>query len=304
MAVTRRTGLRATRLGVLGVLGPVAGRSFANTIPKLLPVPATTFSFWRLWLGAFFMVVVLGVTRRRPTRADVVASIAGGVLFGLNLVFFFEAIKDTSIADVLVIGALQPALVLLVAGRMFGEHVNRRELGWIGVSLVGVVVFVLGSSGSPTWSLRGDLLAVASLLVWTAYFVVSKQVRRQVLAVEYMSTVTVVAAVVVTPVALASGHSLGGLRLHDWLFLLLFLAAAQVGHVTLAWAHEHIDVTLSSMLILAQPVLSAVAALVVLGETIRPLEIVGGIVAIGSLAAVVRRATIEGDEVPLEPVPE
>ena len=304
MSTTRRSGLRATRLGVLGVLGPVAGWSFANTIPKLLPVPATTFSFWRLWLGAALMLAVLGVTGRRLSRADVVASIPGGVLFGLNLVFFFEAIKDTSIADVLVIGALQPALVLLVAGRLFGERVNRAELGWIAVSLAGVVVFVVGSSETPAWSLRGDLLAVASLLMWTAYFVVSKQVRRRVLAVEYMATVTIVAAVVVTPVALASGHSLGGLRLHDWLLLLLFLGAAQLGHVTLAWAHQHIDVTLSSMLILAQPVLSAVAALVVLGEPIRPLEIVGGLVAIASMAAVVRKATIEGGEVPPEPVPE
>ena len=53
---------------------------------------------------------------------------------------------------------------------MFGEHVHGNELAWIGVSLVGVVVFVVGSSGTPAWSLRGDLLAVASLLVWTAYF--------------------------------------------------------------------------------------------------------------------------------------
>jgi drug/metabolite transporter (DMT)-like permease len=304
MAVIRRPGLRATRLGVLGVLGPVAGWSFANTIPKLLPVPATTFSFWRLWLGAGLMVVTLALTGRRLRRADVLASIPGGVLFGLNLVLFFSAIKDTSIADVLVIGALQPALVLLVAGRMFGEHVVRTELVWIAASLVGVVVFVVGSSGTPAWSLRGDLLALASLLVWTSYFVVSKRVRQRVLAVEYMTTVTIVAAAVVTPVALASGHSLGGLRLHDWLYLLLFLAAAQADHVTLAWAHEHVDVTLSSMLILAQPVLTVVAGLVVLGEPVRALEVVGGVVAIGSLVAVVRRATEHGEEVPPEPVPE
>ena len=170
--------------------------------------------------------------------------------------------------------------------------------------MLGVVVFVLGSSTTPAWSLRGDLLAVASLLVWTAYFVMSKQVRRRVLAVEYMSTVTVVAAVVVTPVALLSGHSLGGLSRYDWAMLLLFLAAAQVGHVVLAWAHEHVDVTLSSMLILAQPVLSAIAALVVLGEPITALEVVGGAIAIGAMAVVVRRATAKGQEVPPETAPE
>src|SRR5439155_16145830 len=134
--------------------------------------------------------LVLAVTRRRPSREAVLASIPGGVLFGLNLVFFFSAIKDTTIADVLVIGALQPALVLVVAGPMFGEHPSRRELGWAGVSVIGVFVFILGSSGTPSWSLRGDLLAIASLFVWTAYFLVSKRVRNRVPAIEYMSTVT------------------------------------------------------------------------------------------------------------------
>jgi drug/metabolite transporter (DMT)-like permease len=289
---------------VAGVLVPVAGWSFANTIPKILDLPATTFTFWRLWLGAGLMVAVLAITRRRPSLADIRASVPGGVLFGLNLVLFFSAIKATSIADVLVIGALQPALVLLVAGRMFGEHVDRTELAWIGVSVLGVVVFVLGSSTTPAWSLWGDVLAVGSLIVWTAYFVVSKQVRRRVLAVEYMSTVTVVAAVVVTPLALFSGNALGGLTRYDWAMLLLFLAAAQGGHVLLAWAHAHIDVTLSSMLILAQPVLTAIAGLVVLGEPITGLEIVGGAIAIGAMAAVVRRATMEGQEVPAETAPE
>jgi drug/metabolite transporter (DMT)-like permease len=250
------------------------------------------------------MLLVLGVTGRRPAWADIRASIPGGVLFGLNLVLFFSAIKATSIADVLVIGALQPALVLLVAGRLFGEHVDRAELGWIAVSVLGVVVFVLGSSTTPAWSLRGDLFAVASLLVWTAYFLVSKQVRRRVLAVEYMTTVTVVAAVVVTPVALLSGNSLGGLSRYDWAMILLFLAAAQAGHVMLAWAHEHVDVTLSSMLILAQPVLTAVAAWLILGEPITWTMAMGGGIAIGALVAVVRRATAEGEEVPPEPVPE
>jgi len=119
-----------------------------------------------------------------------------------------------------------------------------------------------------------------------------------------MSTVTLVAAVVITPVALASGQSLGSLRIQDWLWLLLFLVAAQAGHVLLAWAHPHVDVTLSSLLMLAGPVLTAVAGLAVLGEPVRPLEIVGGLVAVACLAAVVRRATEEGEEVsPPEAVP-
>ena len=110
---------RMRSLGCSPCTGAV--RSDADTIPKIIDVPALTFSFWRLWLGAVLMALVLIALRRRPTRADIRASIPGGVLFGLNLVLFFTAIKETSIVDVLVIGALQPALTLLVAGRMFSS---------------------------------------------------------------------------------------------------------------------------------------------------------------------------------------
>jgi len=241
------------------------------------------------------MVVLLAATRRRLSWAAIRSAGPGGVLFALNIVFFFAAIKQTKVADVLVIGALQPALTLLVAGRLFGERVTRRELLWVAVSVAGVVVFVLASSGTPAWSLRGDLLAVASLLVWTAYFLISQRVRQRVGTLEYMTTVTLVAALVVTPITVASGQSFTIFRAADWLWLLLFVAGAQGGHLVLAWAHPRVDVTLSSLLMLGEPPVSAVAALVVLGQSVTALEIAGGMVAILAVGMVASRATVAAE---------
>jgi drug/metabolite transporter (DMT)-like permease len=236
------------------------------------------------------------IASRRPLRwAAVRASAPAGLLFALNLLLFFSAIKQTGVADVLIIGALQPVLVLLLAGRLFGERVTARELVFMAASVCGVGLFILGSSGTPVWSLGGDTLAAGSLLVFTAYFLVSKRVRRVVGALEYMTTVTIVAALVVTPIALVSGDRLGGLRIQDWLWLTVFVCAAQGGHLLLAWAQAHVDVTLSSLLLLGETPISAVAALFVLGEPITALGVVGGLVAIASLGAVVRRITFAAE---------
>ena len=286
-----RAGLRATPLGLLAVALPVVGWSFANTIVKLTPIPVLEFTFWRLWLGAGFMLLVLAVARRRMSWSIIRASAPAGVLFAVQLMLFFGALRQTGVADVLVIQALQPALVLTVAGRLFGERVTRRELAWAGLSVAGVTVSVLGSSSTAVWSLRGDLLAVGALLVWTAYFVLSKRVRERVQAVEYMTTVATVAAVVVTPVALLSGTPVTTLRAVDWLWLSLFVASAQGGHLLLAWAHSQVDVTLSSLVILGEPVLAAVAALVVLGEPVTWVQAAGGLVAVAAVGAVVWGAT-------------
>jgi drug/metabolite transporter (DMT)-like permease len=298
-------GLRATPLGIAAVAIPVVGWSFANTIVKLTPIPVLEFTFWRLWMGAALMLLATAVARRRLTWAIVRASAPAGVLFGANLLLFFEALRRTGVADVLLIAALQPALVLVVAGRMFGEHASRRDIGWTLVSVAGVGVSVVGSSSNAVWSLQGDLLAVASLLVWTAYFLLSKRVRQDVQAIEYMTTVTVVAAVVVTPVAIGAGQGLGDLRAVDWLWLTLFVAAAQGGHLLLAWAHSQVDVSVSSLVILGEPVVSAVAALVVLGEPLTVLQVAGGLIAVLAVAGVVWRAAraLAGDRDVAEPAP-
>jgi drug/metabolite transporter (DMT)-like permease len=212
------------------------------------------------------------------------------VLFGANLCFFFTAIKLTSVTDVLILAALQPALTLLVAGRLFGETVTAHEVSWTAVSLGGVVLVVLGSSGTPVWSLEGDLWAVAALFAWTTYWLLSKRIRQEIRALEYMTAVTVTAAVVVTPVALVSGQSFA-VRWQDLLWLILFVATAQAGHSLLAWSHAQVDVSISSLLILGEPVISAVAALIFLGEPLPGLSIVGGVLAVLAVGLVVRRAT-------------
>ena len=289
------------------VLAPVVGWSFANTIVKIVHVQPVAFAFWRLWLATATMLLVLVVTRRRVTWRILKASAPGGVLFALNLVFFFSAIRHTAVADVLVIGALQPALTVLAAGKMFGERVSRGDVLWILASVVGVVAFVVGSRSTPSWSLIGDLFAVGSLLVFTAYFFVSKRVRRQTGPVEFMVCVTVVAAVVITPIALLSGQPLSGIRWQDWVWLVVFAISAQGGHLLLAWAHNHVDLTVATLLILAETPLSAVIALVVLGQPLTVIMIVAGLLTMACLGVVVYRATrttaVFADSEDAEPAP-
>ena len=293
----RTAGLRARPIGVIAVAIPVVGFALANLIVKIVPVPALTFAFWRLWLGSAAMLAIVAIARRPITRDVLRAGVPAGLLFGLNIMLFFAALKETTVADVLVISALQPALTVLVAGRLFGERATAREVVFVLGSVVGVVVFVIGSSGTPAWSLRGDLLAVGSLLVFFVYFLWTKHIRSNVAATEYMATVTLVAAVVVTPFAVL-GPGVGGMRAQDWLWLALFVVIAQGGHILLAWAYPYVDVTVASLLLLGEPPISAAAAYVVLGESITWLGVAGGAIALACLAVVIRSATRPGGALP------
>jgi len=266
----------------------VAGWSVTNTLVKVSDLPALTFAFWRLWIGAVVLVTATLVARRRVGWDIVRASAPGGVLLGLEIALFFSAIKRTSIVDVTMIAALQPALVLLVAGRMFNERVTGREVWLTLVSVGGVAVVAIGSAGTPAWSLTGDLLAVGSLLAWTGYFLVSKRVRREVNTLEYFTVVTVVAAMVVTPITLVSGVRIAVGQPEQWFLLGLFVVGATTGHLLVAWAQPYVDVSVSSQLMLAQPVFSAVAALVILDQQLTLGVVAGGAIVLGSLSMILR----------------
>ena len=295
---------RATRLGILALVGPLTAFSLMNLIVKVTHLPPPAFAFYRLWLGVLVMFAALKVTGRRLSWVDLRRSAPSGVLFGANIALYFTALRLTNIADVLIVAALQPTLTLIVAGRLFGERVETRDWALTSVSLIGVVLVILGSSGSPAWSLRGDLFAVGALFAWTTYWLLSKRVRVDLPAFEYMASVTLVAAVVISPLALLSGQSLH-LRPHDALWLVVFVAGAQGGHTLLAWSHAQVDVSVSSLLILIEPVVSPVAALIFLGEPLPALSIAGGLVTVAAVGAVIRRATrmAQPDSIPPEIAP-
>ena len=67
--------------------------------------------------------------------------------------------------------------------------------------------------------------------------------------------------VVVVPWSLLASHDLGAIHGTDWLLLLgLILLPGMVGHGLMTWAHHYVDVTVTSMMTLANPVVSIVGA--------------------------------------------
>jgi drug/metabolite transporter (DMT)-like permease len=211
--------------------------------------------------------------------------------FGLDILLFFTAVKWTTVADATVISALQPALVLLVVGRLFGERVRAGDVAWTGVAIIGVAIVVFASGSVEGRSLKGDLLAVLALGAWAWYFVAVKQARRTFAALEYQTALALVAAVLVCPVALASRQSLRVPDAHTWMLLAITIVLGGTGHFIMNWAHAYTPLTLTSLLTLASPVVSVAAAALILGEPVLAGQVVGIAIVVGSLGVVVARTT-------------
>ncbi len=281
--------------GMAAAMVAVIVWGFGGVLVKLIAMEGLALAFLRLWLGFLVMLPVIVLARRRLSWEVLRRSAPGGLLLGLDVTLFFSALKLTSVANATLIGALQPALVLVVAGPWFGERVGVREVGWTLAAVAGAVVVIAGASGTPAWSPLGDLLAVGALLTFTGYFLVTKRARQTVDTLGYMTGVMLAGALVATPLALASGQDLRPPRAVDWLWLALFvLVPGAGGHILMSWAQRYVDVSVTSLLTVGMPVVAAVAALALLGEPLTVPQVLGGLVVLVAITAILRRPARPG----------
>ena len=188
MAEADRRGRALLALSVAMVAWGVSG-----VVAKSVDMGGMALAAYRTSVGAVVLIAALLATRRRLTWANIRVGAPGGVFLGLDLVLFFSAVKLTTVANATVIGALQPALVILISAPLLNEKVAKGAAKWALVGLAGAVLVVFGAAGLPDWSPAGDALAVLTLVAWTGYFVASRWARGSMGALEY-STVTALVA--------------------------------------------------------------------------------------------------------------
>jgi drug/metabolite transporter (DMT)-like permease len=279
---SRSAGLAASVLAAIGW-------GFGGVFATLTFAPGLVLTFYRVWLGTCLLLVVLYASGRRLNWPMLRATWLGGVLLAGDMSMFFSAVKLTSVVDATVIGAAQPVLVIIVARPLFGERIGRWDLCWIALALGGVVAAVVGPGVTSHHEVVGDLLAVGAMLSWSAYWLASKHARAVSDAVEYTVGVTLVAAVVMVPIVLLSGQSLARVKAGDWLWISLLAIVPGSAHLIMNWAHRYVDASISSVIGSSNPIVAAVAALVILGQPLTAVQVSGGLVGLVAIAVVATR---------------
>ena len=126
-----------------------------------------------------------------------------GLLQMVSTTAFILAVKNTTVANVVVIIAAAPLITAILAWLLLGERTSRRTWLAIAMAMVGILIVVTGSLGGG--GLLGDLLAVLAitafgfnLVIWRRWPEIS---RILVLVVSGIST-----AIVTAPFAEVVGH--------------------------------------------------------------------------------------------------
>ena len=275
-------------LGLIGAGLAVTAWSTGTILAKWIDMGAMAIGLYRF--GTFFLLLLLWMRGRRiRITLDLFRRSAwGGLALGLDIVFFFSAVKETSIVNATVIGSLQPILVGVIAARFFGERIRGADALWSLVALAGAITVVTGGSNDDVTSWRGDLLALAAMFAWSGYLIASKRAKGRISPLEFTAGTSFWTAVICLPVGFAVGQDMSLPTAGNWGWLLVMIASSGViGHSLMNWSLQRIPLWVGSTFTLFIPVASALLAWIFLDEGITVLQGAAMATVIGALAVIV-----------------
>lgn len=176
------------------------------------------------WAAAAPLLIALAILVERPRWRDALREWRMHLLLAaLGLVAFclfsYEALRHTTPADAAIVGAVNPAVIAVVAGLLAREQVGRRRIVGIVVSLVGVLVVI--TRGDPASLLRADvneghLWMLGAVVAWTGYTILGRRLATgPVTASAVQATMTTVVLLPIAATQLGgvelSGPAIGGL---------------------------------------------------------------------------------------------
>jgi drug/metabolite transporter (DMT)-like permease len=266
--------------------------SAGNLIAVSAGLPGPQLAFWRVLGGALLYQAAFRLRGGRMTLRTFRTAALGGVAFGLSASMFFTALKLTSVASATVIAALQPVMLLPYSTRKMGERVDGRQLLLVLLAVAGTATVVLGASGtSGESSVGGDLLALAGTAVGCAYFVGTKKARETLDALEYQAAALPSGAVVALAGAVLTGPGLVRPSAADLGVAMVMVLVPGTGHLLMSWSQKHLDVNTTATIALDVTVLSSLGAVVVFGQELGAVQVVGMAVVLVALALFVRHST-------------
>jgi drug/metabolite transporter (DMT)-like permease len=241
--------------------------------------------------AALFWVLVLARGGAHEIRAlrrrDIAAGLALGACgYSIQAGCYFAALERIDASLLAMLLYTFPAIVAAVAVAIGRERLDARRLTALGLAFGGLV-FVLAGTGMGALDPLGAGLALTAACVYSAYILVSDSVVGRI-------SPPVLAALVCSgaAVALTLGSTvLGQLRPGDitvagwgWLACLAFVST--VGAVSFFFAGlKCVGPTTASILATVEPLVTVVLAVLVFGERLGPLQLLGGTLIVGAVLA-------------------
>lgn len=256
----------------------VAGKVGVDAIPPItLAAGRFGLASILLWLWAR----TKQPSGRPPRVSDVPLFLGMGLtaIAGYNMLFLYGLLLAPASDGAIIVPGMAPIFTVVLAAFVLNERTGRRAVAGLLTAVAGLLlVLTPGEAQSPS-RLLGDLLFVAGALCWAFYSVIGKTATARFHPVNATLYGTVTGTLLLVPPALLEGGwtKLPSAPWTAWAGLLyLAIFGTVLAFVFFYEGVRRIGAARATAFAFLVPVFGVVSSVLLLGERLAPLTVVGG----------------------------
>ena len=260
-----------------------------GTLPvfvRNIPLSSAEIALYRAVLAAMLTGAYLAVTKKciafKNIRSELPIILISGAAMGINWILLFESYRFTSVSIATLSYYFAPVIVTAVSPFLFHERLTAKQIICFAMSTTGVIMItgVGGISGNS--DLKGIALGLSAAVFYATVILLNKRIKT-VDGINRTFIQFVAAAAVLLPyTAVADDFNLLSLDMSGTINLL----TVGLFHTGITYCLYFSSITgitgqQAAVLSYIDPLVAVVMSVTVLGESITPLQAVGGLMILG-----------------------
>lgn len=214
-------------------------------------------------------------------------------LLGMTLYFLFEykGLERTSASTASLIVAAVPAFALIYGVAFKKKRYPGIAYAGVAASLIGVYLIVRFGAADSGDTLLGNLLVLCAALCWVGYIEVTARLMRSHTSLSVTAWQSALGALTLVPCALTERANLSAISPLSWAAALyLAILCSVVAYLLYTRAIKSLDPFKTALFININPISAVVGGMVLLGESLAPVQLLGGVIVLVSIFLVNRSA--------------
>lgn len=270
---------------LLVVLASASILGLAPILVRLTETGPAAAGFWRLLFALPLLLILVGRPGGEGSGRPSKWMLLAGLFFAFDLSFWHYGIVMTSVANATVLCNLTPVVVTLVGWFFFKERPARLFILALALAMGGAFAMAAGAApGQGTNPILGDIFSLSVALWYSGYFLTVKQARTTAGALRVTFWATIAGIPVMAAAALLLGEDMVPATAAGWAACVAMGVMHVAGQGGVAWALGKLPASITAVTILIQPIVAAALGWIIFGETLAPIQALGGALV---LAAVV-----------------
>lgn len=264
------------------------GFSFISTKLCLQWFSPFALAFYRFFIASIILLIAVLVKEKslKIDKCDIFKFVIMGFT-GVFLYFTFEntALKMLSASLASLILAALPAFALIADFIVFKKKFTKAKTLSVIISMLGVGLVVGFNSNENSSSLvLGIILLVLSLISWIIFSYISMPLQNKYSSLKATFYQTIFGALfflIALPFSFSNLDGFNAIGIINLLFLGIICSA--ICYLLYNYAIKHLNIVVSCIFINLMPIITVIASIIILDESINLVQILGSILIIGSV---------------------